>query len=151
MMRRLLRSSGDLLAARSSGRIRSRLRRLLAVPIAAMLAAAGMSITLATSAQAACANPVVCENQLTGTPESTWQVPTGAGGTIQGFADPFSASVGQAINFKVQSQAASYRIDIYRVGYYGGSGARLVTTLSAPNIPVSKSQPACNTNTATGL
>lgn len=36
------------------------------------------------------------------------------------------------------------------MGYYGGDGARLITSLS-PDITVSKSQPACNTNTTTGL
>ena len=36
------------------------------------------------------------------------------------------------------------------MGYYGGDGARLITSLT-PNISVSQNQPACNTNTATGL
>jgi Domain of unknown function (DUF4082)/Bacterial Ig-like domain/Bacterial Ig domain len=97
-----------------------------------------------------CANPIVCENQLPGTPQSVWDMTSSEGSTIQGFADPFSVNVGESINFKVQSAAASYVIDIYRIGYYGGDGARLVTTLT-PNISVSQTQPACNTNTVTGL
>src|SRR5258708_29760488 len=36
------------------------------------------------------------------------------------------------------------------MGYCGGAGARMVTSL-IPNILVSQSQPACNTNTVTGL
>ena len=99
---------------------------------------------------ATCANPVVCENELPGTPQSTWDMNSSDGTTIQGFADPFSVNVGDSINFKVQSAATSYVIDIYRIGYYGGDGARLVATLS-PNISVSQNQPACNTNTVTGL
>ena len=97
-----------------------------------------------------CANPIVCENQLPGTSQSVWDMTSSEGTTIQGFADPFSVNVGAAINFKVQSAATSYVINIYRIGYYGGDGARLVTTI-APNIPVSQTQPACNTNTVTGL
>jgi Domain of unknown function (DUF4082)/Bacterial Ig domain/Bacterial Ig-like domain len=99
---------------------------------------------------ASCANPVVCENQLPGTPQSAWDVSPGSGTTIQGFSDPYSINVGQTIGFKISSPASSYAIDIYRMGYYGGDGARLITSIT-PNISVSQNQPACNTNTATGL
>ena len=58
--------------------------------------------------------------------------------------------MGGTINFKIESPATSYKIDIYRMGYYGGDGARLITSVT-PNITVSQNQPACNTNTATGL
>jgi Domain of unknown function (DUF4082)/Bacterial Ig-like domain/Bacterial Ig domain len=74
----------------------------------------------------------------------------GEGTTIQGFADPFSVNIGQAINFKIESPASAYAIDIYRMGYYGGDGARLIASIT-PSISVSKNQPACNTNTVTGL
>ena len=66
---------------------------------------------------------------------------------IQGFADPFSVNVGGSINFKIQTAASSYSIDIYRMGYYGGDGARLITSIPA----TAQNQPACNTNTVTGL
>jgi hypothetical protein len=36
------------------------------------------------------------------------------------------------------------------MGYYGGDGARLITSLT-PNISVSQTQPSCSTNTVTGL
>ena len=36
------------------------------------------------------------------------------------------------------------------MGYYGGDGARLIASIT-PNISVSQNQPACNTNTVTGL
>lgn len=122
---------------------------LVVWPVVASLAGAVLVIEPATPAQAACANPIVCENQLPGTPQSVWDV-TQPSTTIQGFADPFSVNVGGAINFKIQTSAASYKVDVYRMGYYGGNGARLVTSLT-PNISVSQGQPACNTNTVTGL
>jgi hypothetical protein len=50
----------------------------------------------------------------------------------------------------IQSPASSYTIDIYRIGYYGGDGARFITSLT-PNISVSQNQPPCQTNTGTGL
>jgi len=92
----------------------------------------------------------VCENELPGTPQSDWDVSAGEGTTIRGFADPFSVNVGNSINFKIESPATAYAIDIYRMGYYGGDGARLEASIT-PNISVSQNQPACNTNTATGL
>jgi hypothetical protein len=58
--------------------------------------------------------------------------------------------LGGTVNLKIESPASSYKIDIFRMGYYGGDGARLITSLT-PNIKVSQSQPSCHTNTATGL
>src|SRR5258708_7839263 len=145
--------TGDVAGVRTFPRrwraVRGRLTRLFAAPVAAALVGVLLAVAPATPAQAACANPVACENQLPGTPQSTWDV-TNPSTTIQGFADPFSVNVGGSINFKINSPATIYAVDIYRMGYYGGAGARMVTSL-IPNILVSKSQPACNTNTVTGL
>lgn len=129
--------------------VRGRVSRLFAGLAATGLAGALLAIAPAAPAQAACANPIVCENQLPGTPQSVWDV-TSPSTTIQGFADPFSVNVGGSVSFKIKSPASKYAVDIYRIGYYGGDGARLVTSLT-PNIQVSQSQPACNTNTVTGL
>src|SRR5437870_3456691 len=76
-------------------------------------------------------NPIVAENQLPGTPQSTWGVGTGDA-TIQGFATDISVDQGQTVDLKVNDTAlAPYRIDIYRMGYYQGNGARLVTTIDS--------------------
>ncbi|WP_340122705.1 DUF4082 domain-containing protein [Methylobacter svalbardensis] len=91
-------------------------------------------------------NPIVCENSKPGNPSSEWDI-SGAGDlTIQGFATDISVNRGSAVNFKIKTPAA-YRLDIYRMGYYGGNGARKVATLSS--LPL-QNQPACLTN-ATGL
>ena len=137
--------------ARSLSGSRSRLTRLLALPVAVILASGLLAIVPAAHVAAqSCANPIACENQLPGTPQSVWDV--GSNDTyIQGFADPFSVNVGGSINFKIETAASSYSIDIYRMGYYGGDGARLITSITKPNISVSKNQPTCNTNTTTGL
>src|SRR5438067_11852174 len=73
-------------------------------------------------------NVIVTENQLAGTPQSVWNV--GAGdSSIQGFATDISVDQGQTISFKINvSASAPYHIDIYRLGYYPGHGAPLVTT-----------------------
>src|SRR5215472_14086122 len=121
----------------------------LAAPLVLLLVGASLAVSPAAPARAACGNPVVCENQLSGTPQSVWDVPNPST-TIQGFADPFSVNVGGSINFKIKTSAAAYAIDIYRIGYYGGDGARLITSLT-PNLSVSQNQPTCSTNTVTGL
>src|SRR2546430_6207372 len=41
-------------------------------------------------------------------------------------------------------------IDIFRMGYYGGLGARKVATI-VPSVPLPQTQPVCATDNATGL
>ncbi len=121
-------------------RARAGAGRFLAAAAATATAGALLAVVPAVqAAQASCANPVACENALPGTPESVWQMTPGNGDTIAGFADPFSVNVGSTINFKIRSPASSYAIDIYRAGYYGGDGARLITSVT-PNIATSKNQ-----------
>jgi hypothetical protein len=125
---------------------------LAALPASAKspASASTAATTAATVDPASCANPIVCENELPGTPKSVWDITSAETSNIDGFADPFSVNIGDSINFKIATSASSYNIDIYRMGYYGGDGARLITSLT-PNISVSQNQPACNTNTTTGL
>jgi hypothetical protein len=95
-------------------------------------------------------NPVAIENTLPGTPQSVWDV-TGAGDpSIQGFATDMSVNRGQTISFKVATNSTNYRLDIYRLGYYGGLGARLVATVQ-PSASLPQSQPACLSDPTTGL
>lgn len=58
---------------------------------------------------------------------------------------------GSTVTFKIKS-AAAYRLDIYRLGYYGGAGARNVATVPSPSsgtLPA-QAQRACLTD-ASGL
>ena len=41
-----------------------------------------------------------------------------------------SVNVGQTISFKISTTASAYHIEIYRMGYYQGNGARLITTFT---------------------
>ncbi len=96
-------------------------------------------------------NPIVAENQLPGTPSSVWSVAGAGDSTIQGFATNISVDHGQTVSFKINDSArAPYHIDIYRMGYYQGNGARLVTTISSSQT-LDQVQPAPLTNTTTGL
>src|SRR5208337_5653159 len=109
----------------------------------------------ATSAHSQCSSPanaIVAENCLPGNPSSEWDVSTGDGGdlTIQGFSTDISVNKGGTINFKIKTPASAYTINIYRIGYYGGNGARKVATIQ-PSATLPQIQPACLTNTTTGL
>jgi Domain of unknown function (DUF4082)/Bacterial Ig domain len=97
------------------------------------------------------ANPIVAENCLPGNPDSEWDVKTADAGdpTIQGFATDISVNQGGTVFFKVKA-AHAYSINIYRMGYYQGLGARKVATIS-PSAPQPQTQPACVTDNTTGL
>jgi len=75
-------------------------------------------------------NPIPAENALPGSPASEWDISGYGDPTIQGFATPFSINTGGTVNFKIDvDPAVQYSIRIYRIGYYGGAGARLIDDL----------------------
>ena len=99
--------------------------------------------------QSACdrpANEVVAENCKPGTHWSIWD--TSGDSSIQGFATAISVNQGQRVDFKIDTPSADYRLDIYRMGYYGGLGARKVATVQRTG---AQNQPACATDETTGL
>src|SRR5215831_1432501 len=95
-------------------------------------------------------NPVLCENTKAGNPSSEWDISGSADATIQGFATDISVNHGETVRFKVSTTATAYRIDIYRLGYYAGMGARKVATV-LPSASLPQNQPACLHDSATGL
>jgi hypothetical protein len=95
-------------------------------------------------------NPIVDENQIEGSPPSVWDVAGAGDPSIQGFATDLSVDRGETVHFKVATDASDYRLDIYRLGYYGGDGAREVASVE-PSVALPQSQPACLTDAATGL
>ena len=94
------------------------------------------------------ANPIEAENCNVGT--TGWEVDGLGDLTIQGFATDISVNVGQTINFKISTPSTSYHIDIYRMGYYGGTGGRYITTIQ-PSATLPQAQPACRTDASTHL
>ena len=87
-------------------------------------------------------NPIACENSLPGTPASTWDI-TGAGDpSIQGFATDISVNGGGTVQFKIKTDSTSYEVQIYRLGWYNGDGARLVDTVE-PSASLPQTQDDC--------
>lgn len=81
---------------------------------------------------------VLAENQLPGT--TAWQITGSSPGTIAGFADTTYAAVGDTVRLYVTTDAPSFEVTAYRMGYYGGTGGRQVWQ-SGP-VPGAV-QPAC--------
>ena len=107
-------------------RIRTNIR-WLATALCLLLLTLGLPAP-AAHAVASCGNPIACENQLPGTPQSVWDDGTDDQ-TILGYATQTSVNVGSPIDFKVNTDAHAYTIDIYRLGYYQGNGARKITSV----------------------
>jgi len=95
-------------------------------------------------------NPIVCENSKPGNPESEWDISGAGDPSIQGFATDISVDQGQTVRFKIDTDATDYRLDIYRMGYYNGMGARKVATVQ-PSATLPQIQPECLTDSSTGL
>jgi len=103
------------------------------------------------AAQVECGtNAIVCENMNSGAPASEWDVDGAGDPSLQGFATEISINRGQIVHFKVNTDAADYQIVIYRLGYYGGLGARRVDAID-PSAPLPQVQPSCITDASTGL
>lgn len=74
-------------------------------------------------------NKITIENAKQGNPRSEWAVDGDGDGNIQGFATQISTNIGGTVDFKIATDSTHYRLDIYRMGYYGGDGARKVATI----------------------
>ncbi len=88
------------------------------------------------------------ENRLSGTAD--WMAPLSAPGGVEGYVDPVSVAPGGVASLHVRAPAGVSRVDveIYRLGWYGGAGARLVAVRRG--VPVRR-QPASWRDRATGL
>lgn len=110
------------------------------------------AIEIRSGVEASCAAPanaIQAENCLPGTPQDVWDLPGGAiDTTIEGFATDISVNRNETVSFKVRTAAPAWRLEIYRLGWYQGNGARLVATV---RIPHAQPQPACLSDSTTGL
>ena len=73
---------------------------------------------------------ILHENALPGT--TNWQIPDASASStqIQAYASATSVQPGQMLTFYVstQKQGTPYTVAIYRLGWYGGAGGRLMTS-----------------------
>ncbi len=87
------------------------------------MTAAVVALVCGTAAPAAAAepNPITIENARAG--DTGWS--GDGGGDIQVYASQTSVEPGEPIDVHV-STANAYRVEVYRLGWYGGAGGRLV-------------------------
>jgi len=107
--------------------------------------------------QASCAaptNPIEAENCLTGSSGwlmnlNTMNPADDVNGQIKGYASATSVNKGGSINLHVSvNPAQNYSIEIYRLGWYGGTGGRLIQTITGKS---GSKQPDCPANATTGM
>ena len=103
-------------------------------------------------AVAAQSNPIVVENQQPGS--GGWDIEWGGAGNdiagqVKGYAGATSVNKGESINLHISvSPAQSYSIDVFRMGWYGGLGGRLMQHIGPLN---GTPQATCPVNPTTGL
>jgi hypothetical protein len=82
---------------------------------------------------------VVAQNRLPGT--TSWEIPTALPmGGIEGFANENYVAHGARVAFYVSTRAPRFHVDAYRMGWYQGTGGRLVW---ASRTFVGHRQPSC--------
>jgi len=119
-----------------------------------LLLLAVVSISPSTASAVTCpnANPVVNENQCkTGT--SSWEV-SDYSQNLGGFTTQSSVNLGESVTLKIArngpvSPTRTVNIAVYRMGYYGGLGGRLVN--SASNVAINNEFGCKAMNESTGL
>jgi len=117
-------------------------------------AAGNTSTAAAVSISVNNISPIALENQQPGSDQ--WAMYAGGGipaddvnKQIKGYASAASVNTGGSITFYVSvTPAQNYSIDIYRMGYYQGNGARRLQSVG-PLAGVQ--QPACPADASTGL
>ena len=136
---------------------RRRGRRALGIGAALALVAGALIAVAPTAAVAdggsSCGptiNPIVCENSKPGTDPDVWDIDGAGDPSIQGFATDISVNAGSRIDFKVDTDATSYTIDIYRTGWYQGLGARFIQSVPV-TARLPQHQPECISDATTEL
>jgi hypothetical protein len=91
-----------------------------------MTAIAALVGTLALAAGTA-PNPIQSENAQRGADPSSWLQPAYPPTSVEGYASEVSVLPGEAVHLHVSTvEGYRYRVEIYRLGWYGGLGARLL-------------------------
>jgi N,N-dimethylformamidase beta subunit-like protein len=79
-------------------------------------------------------NPVTIENRLPGT--TAWQGHEEQGTAVEGYASEVSVLPGEQIHLHVSTDpGAAYEVQVYRLGWYGGLGGRLVADSENQGVP----------------
>lgn len=112
------------------------------VAVLLVMAGAGHSRSVGT------VNAIQAENAKAGTTDWKLTRPGRASGVIEGYASATSVNTGGSISLFVNTKEPTYQMDVFRLGYYGGLGARrMLPAVTLPGV----AQPPCPMSADTGL
>jgi hypothetical protein len=112
----------------------------------------GCCVLVASSAAGPRINPIQLENSRPGS--AGWRVPKAPEHAIEGYASEVSVGPGESLDLHVSTApAAGYRVELYRLGWYGGLGGRLVACLpsSCSDAEPGQAQPVQPPDPGTGF
>ncbi len=100
------------------------------------------------------ANPIVNENNCMGAGTGANEI-ANYSEAIGGFSTQTSYNLGESVQLKIGTSAPSFpstsvNIAVYRIGYYGGTGARLIAAAGASKVKVNNSLQCEPANATTG-
>jgi hypothetical protein len=132
------------------------LRRACLVPLTLACTALALYAPAPAGAAVSCpnSNPIVNENNCEGAGTSANQMANYSEG-LGGFATQTSYELGENVALKIGTNEPSFpgtsvNIAVYRMGYYGGEGARLISAAGAKSVKVNNSFTCNPANAATG-
>jgi PKD repeat protein len=125
--------------------------------MALAMTASLLLVPAASQADVSCPSeiPVVQENNCSGTGSDGWRL-VEYDPDVAGFTTKTSFNLGESVPIKLGRQstgdASSVRLDVYRMGYYGNTGGRLISAASSTSVSVNNLFSNCgSTNATTGL
>src|SRR5919109_191672 len=72
-------------------------------------------------------NPIQGEDAFPGAAPATWLQPAYPPTSVEGYASELSVLPGEQVHLHVSTdEGHRYRVELYRLGWYGGLGARLL-------------------------
>src|SRR5438046_2814876 len=90
-----------------------------------IVVACPLALLVGQGAGGTVANPIRAENAKPGT--YGWTVDDAPAGAIDGYTSRVSVAPGGRVELHVSTiPSARYRVEIYRLGWYGGKGGRLI-------------------------
>src|ERR1700755_2271848 len=134
-----------------------RVTKTLLILAALAAFAAALTIPGASGAPVECpaANEVLQENNCEGPGNAGWSLTEYDPG-VAGFTVKTTYTLGEAVQIKLGREttknASSVKLDVYRMGYYGNEGGRLIKAASSASVAVNNLFSGSSaTNATTGL
>ncbi len=110
--------------------MRASILTLIAIVVAAGITVPRAAPARTTTSVEGAPNPIQSENALPGAGEAAWLPPTYPATSIEGYASETSVLPGEDFHLHVGTvEGLRYRVELYRLGWYGGRGARLISCL----------------------